>query len=440
MRSNERSNKLMLIMSLYLCTLFIYKDFGVRMILGYALLGAAFLFAMLQRPYLKMSKDIVIYILIVLTVLLSFAGPGARLDRDTIAYAVLMVVSVLYVLSIRMSVDEYEKIERIIYVAAAVFAVLVVISRLNRDIYLHTVYKLLTSDAQELAHDDLWHGYSCPIGGDETYHNYMFMIAAMFSLGNIVVRKKDWKKHYFIALFFVFASFLTGRRGEFLALFLICAGVGIYILPRKQRRRVLWITLLIALIAVPFIPRLLGSTLMSRFAHTVEQAKSGSDFVGGRMELWGEAIRIFLLHPVFGIGWGGYANFVTEEFRAAHGDVFNVHNIYLQFLAETGIVGTLIIVSSLLALLFMTLHQALAIKNNNAVDDTLKKMNLISLGIQGYYLLMGFLDPCFMKYYFWIFYAFAFSLQQFVRKSRSEMPGQMSAPLLKERKNEDLFG
>jgi len=77
--------------------------------------------------------------------------------------------------------------------------------------------------------------------------------------------------------------------------------------------------------------------------------------IGSRLELWGEAWRMFLAAPVLGAGFG---QFTWHHFlhQAAYGGPFDAaglfnhsHNIVFQLLAETGIAGALIIVGAVLA-------------------------------------------------------------------------------------------
>lgn len=412
MKTCDRSNGVMTVMVLYLCTLFIYKDFGVRMILGYAVLGAALILLAVKYGELRVSRDAPAFLLIAAAVLLAYLRPTARFDKDTIAYAVAMCMSVCCVMLARTSGREYRRVEKIVFIFAAAFAVIVLISRLNRDFYLNTFYPLLTEEAQEEAHFDLWHGYSCPIGGDATFHNYMFMLAALFCVGRVAAQPRRWGIYLPVSLLFVAASFLTGRRGEFLVLLIVWAAVGFLVMGRRQRRSAILVAVVLILAVLPLVPRLLNSSLLSRYQYTLRTYQEGADFLGGRLDLWREALRLFRENPLVGIGWGGYGNYVTEAFREAHGNVYNVHNIYLQFLAETGLIGTVLILSGFFGLLFLTIHRLCRVQKMQTEIRDAKQYLAVSLGIQSYFILMGFMDPCFMKYYFWVIYAIAFLLQQ----------------------------
>ena len=86
------------------------------------------------------------------------------------------------------------------------------------------------------------------------------------------------------------------------------------------------------------------------------------DVSTSRFELYAWAWKLFREHPLFGIGWGMYRTTVVGNvtFRA----VLDTHNIYLQLLAETGLIGFLV---------FVTLFLYMWIKTKNAYLECLQK-------------------------------------------------------------------
>ncbi|MCI0331298.1 MAG: O-antigen ligase family protein [candidate division Zixibacteria bacterium] len=96
--------------------------------------------------------------------------------------------------------------------------------------------------------------------------------------------------------------------------------------------------LLIFLLLTPF----LGQT--ERRAEQLAQ-KSGSVYL--RLFLWGVAWKLFLEHPLTGIGMGQFAGMIGQYPEMKNLAVFewtrglSAHNLPFTFLAETGLVGTL---------------------------------------------------------------------------------------------------
>jgi len=104
------------------------------------------------------------------------------------------------------------------------------------------------------------------------------------------------------------------------------------------------------LVTLPFMVPDEGPLMMTS-GERLFQVASG---VGPRLQLWGEAWQMFLGAPVFGAGYGQFAwhHFLHEASSGASAGpwMFNhSHNIVLHLMAETGVVGALIIVGAALA-------------------------------------------------------------------------------------------
>jgi len=93
----------------------------------------------------------------------------------------------------------------------------------------------------------------------------------------------------------------------------------------------------------------------------VERLFSSEASVFDRFSLWQAAWKTFLDYPLAGSGWGTfsarYFDFMSLRANAGPIDMFqNAHNILLHFLAETGLVGALILVLPLLFWLRQLAH------------------------------------------------------------------------------------
>ncbi len=61
-----------------------------------------------------------------------------------------------------------------------------------------------------------------------------------------------------------------------------------------------------------------------------------------RLAAWGAAGMMFLAHPVLGVGYGNYRSLYGEYIPGIRPDELDAHNLYLQLLSETGIIGFLV--------------------------------------------------------------------------------------------------
>lgn len=74
--------------------------------------------------------------------------------------------------------------------------------------------------------------------------------------------------------------------------------------------------------------------------HFALNANGGQDIVT-RLMLWTTAVRLFITSPVFGVGYGNYVELYGSYISVSWipKGILGVHNTYLQFLTETGLVG-----------------------------------------------------------------------------------------------------
>ncbi len=97
---------------------------------------------------------------------------------------------------------------------------------------------------------------------------------------------------------------------------------------------------------------------------------------GSRTLMWAAAVSLFIDHPFLGVGYGNY-RFLYADFAFIPGAVpglLDAHNIYLQLLAETGVVGFLSF------LVLMGLFISLALKSMRRHDPIPR---IVAFGVLG---------------------------------------------------------
>lgn len=142
------------------------------------------------------------------------------------------------------------------------------------------------------------------------------------------------------------ALFLTQSRGGLLAL----AGVLIiaiwFLVPRMITRIKLFSGGAIAGILIfPF--------LLIHFER-LQGVDDATEF--GRLAAWQAAATLFLDHPFLGIGYGNFRFVSSELVPVALPGTLEAHNLYLQLLAETGLVGFLVFATVIGAFFFFSLR------------------------------------------------------------------------------------
>jgi len=106
------------------------------------------------------------------------------------------------------------------------------------------------------------------------------------------------------------------------------------------RRKVLSLAALAVLAIVVW--RLMPPVFQQRYLTTATYAEGGQldDSNQLRLRIWNAGWRMFLDHPLLGVGFGQFPTAYGSKYSGvAHGAWMNPHNLFLQVLCETGVMG-----------------------------------------------------------------------------------------------------
>lgn len=216
----------------------------------------------------------------------------------------------------------------------------------------------------------------------------LFVVVAKYMLSTNRLKKKGLLVEIFIV---AFALMSTTKRAHILfgVLAIICA----YYLfkPEKRITRSFKITIaaivgFAGLYVLSFsVPEI--NAIFERFSNIGEDEESNTRFL-----MWALALKNFKNNPIFGIGWNGYKYLFNRylynpSVRAERYAYLNAHNVYLQLLCETGILGFS---------LFMT----------NAVNMFIKSVGMLKANIRENFsteVKMGLFFILTMQIFFWLY-------------------------------------
>lgn len=427
----KRRNSSLLILSVFLVTYFIYTDFNVRQVIGYAVLGALLLLN--YRQSITFTKTKAAFVTLVFVNLLLFLFPNAKLDGDTASYMIAMVILMMYLMFADYDKSTVSTALTVIEIAGIIFTLVILFFRVFPEVYQSYIYPLLSDVTRKEADTYMAKGYSIPMAGDYNYSNYVFAISFAISVGQLFLGRSVTRSKRCLAWISAASSLagilLTGRRSEPVSLVIVfCIVAFIYrkrsLTPKKLAGFVLLPVALIILVAAFLALGNIG--FLSRYVNTLQQIienngaglseilGGSNDITSGRTELWGIAMEQFLTAPFLGIGFFRFRDHIPESFIEIHGEVTNVHNDYLQHLCETGIIGTVLWIIPTFYLLWTAIKQARRIRSKRSqlpADVTI--LNIVSLGTQLFYAILGLADPCFYARKYWIFYTVGIICLQF---------------------------
>ena len=414
--AGNRQAWLLPILCLFAVTIFVYRDLGLRMIGSYLALFLVFSVHLLGRlrsnEPLRSTPITLASALLVLMFVLQILRPDARRDESTLAYFISIMIGTAYILLDPARDRDMRLSGKILYGASMAMAAYVLIFTFLPELYRSLVYPHLSKSAQ-VYHDAFFpQGYGICLG-NYSYTDYvLFLGIAMCSI-NLAVKPRTIRSITVNGLslaLLMLAMLILGRRGELLAT-LIAIAVLVLVLCTRRQRRLLLVggTLLAAAMVgliILFLPQLKQIAILERYIVTIENLMSGQDISSGRLTLYQIASRAFLEHPIVGIGWDQFYTLVPQDYQTiASVFVEDVHCVYLQFLCETGIVGTVLLMVPICYLFLTTLRLMNAAKH---MEDRMPlKYASFSFLLQFFLLFLGLYDPTVQKSVFWYFYALA---------------------------------
>lgn len=133
--------------------------------------------------------------------------------------------------------------------------------------------------------------------------------------------KKDFKAKKLIALtIFILAIYLSGSFGAFISIMLVII-INIFLKVNWPKRIVLVLTSILTIIVL-------------WNAENINKFLAGDDGLVSRLQIWSFALENFKSNIIYGVGFGNFQESLNSSYMS--------HNLYLQILIETGIVGTTI--------------------------------------------------------------------------------------------------
>ena len=385
-----------LLLAIVYAGFFVIDDFGISAKIFVVIMAAALLVHILLH-----LKDILDYsptrifacffgivILIVLNI--------RELDYFTRHpfYLFTLFYSLLTIPFMRFNLKTAKTLFVLLIIPGLIAATLIILNKVSASTYQSYVLSFLSKSSAEEYYFLRGEGYGAVMGRNigltGSYLTTGMILSFVYLLrGN----RKNKGLLVLFALMFLYMGvglLFLNRRGEPLGLLL--ALYVILLIHSKKRQAILMFTLpigiLLALTLALFIYVIPSDVFgaNSRLFALLQSAK-GVDITNGRARLYAIAIDLFAKNPVFGVGWGGFAQYGSKSIEIVN----NVHNIYLQLFTELGVFSVII----LLVLIILIIREA---KKNR---PPLSLWSISAYGLIAFILAFGLFDnPIFQDYFF----------------------------------------
>lgn len=189
--------------------------------------------------------------------------------------------------------------------------------------------------------------------GDPNEFSTTVLIPMFFLMGQLLSPGRLLRKMVYAAAIFIYivALLYAGSKSAMIAFGMSFAIYIIYILRTRGRLKTkIAVCLGVGVLVCAFV--YLINTYYSEYLDFVVDRFSENSTAGTRFASWQVGWSLFLDKPFLGVGIDNYANMVGMVMPSLDEAARAPHNMYLQSLTETGIVGFCVFVYSLLTLLY----------------------------------------------------------------------------------------
>lgn len=179
------------------------------------------------------------------------------------------------------------------------------------------------------------------------------VVLALFAL--FLMEKQKRRKTFWGVLLgiSVIALLLTSKRAHLL--FCVVSAIIVYYLAYPQKRLEKTFKLVITGAVVAF-----GLAVVSEYIPQINNVFERFQTAGtdketvGRFIMWNYAFGLFKQKPLFGTGWWGFRYSGITNVRADA--LTGCHNVYIEILANCGVVGFVIFIIALISAIYITLR------------------------------------------------------------------------------------
>jgi uncharacterized membrane protein YfcA len=240
--AGNRRDWLLIVLCLFTVTFFVYRDFEVRMLYGYAvlamILGLHVLCRLWQNRAPGMDPLRMALLLLAAAVLVNFLRPDSRHNSDTISFIISMVICCGFVILSRPS-ERMGRLALALCFAGAVALTGYIFFFENNPWYFWNWFMPKVSETAA-AYTSYYvpKGYSFTLGGC-TQTDYTLFLGLAACGGYVTCgRKFDWKSAVasLFGIFFLYSILIVGRRGELLGAAACLAILVLALCGKKQRR------------------------------------------------------------------------------------------------------------------------------------------------------------------------------------------------------------
>jgi len=300
---------------------------------------------------------------------------------QTMYYLVIYSFGFLF-LTHQLDEKFYNKLINALEITTICCAITILISAIFPNLFnfITNWFKVEVADV----YDTTTNGYFAGILFEKARAAFVMNIGICIVGTNLLVKKENYKSNILKLIVLFIGLFLTGKRA--LTVIGVIAIIGIFILSNnnKYKYRKLLITSFIAIIGIAIV-----CLLFPKVGYVFERMTNIGSTIGGREVFWNTCTKMFKESPIIGKGIGTFNTYLSDTGFTYYAKEWtsNAHNSYLQVLAETGIIGFILLIFAFAYTIIRTIGLIYRYKKKKDIDISVYRNIYIVFGMQVIFLL-----------------------------------------------------
>ena len=375
------------LMSIFMFTassasMFVIQGFAVALLLAYFVIDKK-----LSLPKIEIQPMEWLLILTLLVMLVTTENINENLTY-MIRYAVLVFIVIL----MKYDKELFHIIFYCILAAGLVHVIATLWFYFDTDFYMAHIYPHFNSSQKAHLYEQVQKNHHAVGLSNHYSQNGIYMaisLCASFALLFMKSHRNILRKVLLLSVVLL-ALILTGKRG--VLIFSVFAILVTYIICKKGAFTNKLVTVLFILSSVSLVIYALSfyiegiAAAFERITAMFLTENETSDVSNGRFKLYAIAWNFFKESPLLGIGWREFSKEVVN-FYNQDSVLRDAHNVFLQLLCETGIIGFTIFISLFISAITQTIQLAVkSTKDLLYLSDKTKIVLTFSLCYQVFFL------------------------------------------------------
>ena len=363
-------------------SMFVIQGFAVALLLAYFVIDKK-----LSLPKIEIQPMEWLLILTLLVMLIT-----AENGNENLTYMIRYAVLVFIVILMKYDEELFHIIFNCILVAGLMHVIATLWFYFDIDFYMTHIYPHFNSSQKAHLYEQVQKNHHAVGLSNHYSQNGIYMAISLCASFALLFMKSHKNILWWILLLSIvlLALILTGKRG--VLIFSVFAILVTYIICKEGAFTNKLVTVLFILSSVSLVIYALsfyieGIAAAFERISTIFWAKNeNSDVSNGRFKLYAIAWNFFKESPILGIGWREFSKEVVN-FYNQDSVLRDAHNVFLQLLCETGVIGFTIFISLFISAITQTIQLAVkSTKDLLYLSDRTKIVLTFSLCYQVFFL------------------------------------------------------